>query len=100
MRDCGRSAVSRRSSITSLGSGSAGQPRSGPACADDRPIMRTSTQEFEGLPLRVHDFLAGVPLHDVWAVDLPRLRAGITLDEFLRAAGARPFTPSPVVRAL
>ena len=30
--------------------------------------------------------LAGVPLHDVWAVDLPRHRSGITLDEFLRAA--------------
>ena len=57
-------------------------------------------QEFERLPLRVHDVLAGVPLHDVWAVDLPRMRSGITLDEFLRAAGARPFTPSPVVRAL
>ncbi len=58
------------------------------------------TQEFERLPLRVHDFLAGVPLHDVWAVDLPRMRSGITLDEFVRAAGALPFTPSPVVRAL
>ena len=58
------------------------------------------TQEFERLPLRVHAFLAGVPLHDVWAVDLPRLRSGITLDEFLRAAGALPVTPSPVVRAL
>ena len=58
------------------------------------------TQEFERLPLRVHDFLAGVPLHDVWAVDLPRMRSGITLDEFLRAAGAGPFVPSPVVRAL
>jgi hypothetical protein len=58
------------------------------------------TQEFERLPLRVHDFLAGVPLHDVWAVDLPRTRSGITLDEFLRAAGALPFRPSPVVRAL
>jgi hypothetical protein len=59
-----------------------------------------STQEFERLPLRVHEFLVGVPLHDVWAVDLPRLRPGITLVEFLRASGARPFTPSPVVRAL
>jgi hypothetical protein len=36
--------------------------------------------EFERLPLRVHDFLAGVPLHDVWAIDLPRTRSGITLD--------------------
>ena len=56
--------------------------------------------EFERLPLRVHDFLAGVPLHDVWAVDLARMRSGITLDEFLRAAGGRPFRPSLVVRAL
>ena len=56
-----------------------------------------STQEFEQLPLRVHEFLVGVPLHDVWAVDLPRRRSGITLVEFLRATGARPFTPSPVV---
>ena len=63
-------------------------------------MPQISTREFERLPLRVHDFLAGVPLHDVWAVDLPRVRSGITLDEFVRAAGSRPFTPSPVVRAL
>ena len=61
---------------------------------------RIATQEFERLALRVHTFLAGVPLHDVWAVDLPRLRSGITLDEFLRASGERPFRPSPSVRAL
>ena len=69
-----------------------------PFTLQDMPQI--STQEFERLPLRVHDFLAGVPLHDVWAVDLPRVRPGITLDEFLRASGALPFTPSPVVRAL
>jgi len=63
-------------------------------------MPQIATQEFERVPLRVHDFLAGVPLHDVWAVDLPRVRAGITLDEFLRAARGRLFTPSPVVRAL
>src|SRR5215475_11420447 len=63
-------------------------------------MPQISIQEFERLPLRVHDFLAGVPLHDVWDVDLPRRRSGITLAEFLGAAGARPFTPSPVVRAL
>jgi hypothetical protein len=63
-------------------------------------MPQISTQEFERLPLRVHDFLADVPLHDVWAVDLPRIRSGITLDEFLRAAGAVPFTPSPAVRTL
>src|ERR1700686_864191 len=52
-------------------------------------MPQISTQEFERLPLRVHDFLAGVPLHDVWAVDLPRKRSGITLDEFLRTASGR-----------
>ena len=59
-----------------------------------------SRQEFESLPLRVHDFLAGVPLHDVWAVDLPRTRSGITLDEFARTASGPPFILSPMVRAL
>jgi len=63
-------------------------------------MPQISTQEFEQLPLRAHDFLAGVPLHDVWAVDLPRTRSGITLDEFLRTASTRLFTCSPVVRAL
>jgi hypothetical protein len=63
-------------------------------------MPQISTQEFDRLPLRVHDFLAGVPLHDVWAADLPRVRSGITLDEFLRSAGGRPFTPSRIVRAL
>ena len=63
-------------------------------------MPQISTQEFERLPLRVHDFLAGVPLHDVWAVDLPRARSGITLDEFLRTAGTCLCTPPPLVRAL
>ena len=63
-------------------------------------MPRVPAQEFERLPLRVHAFLAGVPLHDAWAIDLPRLRGGITLDEFLRAAHERPFTPSPIVRVL
>ena len=64
-------------------------------------MPQISKKEFEALPLRVHAFLADVPLHDVWAVDLPRPRAGITLDEFRRrVAGACAYTPSPVVRAL
>jgi len=63
-------------------------------------MPQVSAREFERLPLRVHAFLAGVPLHDAWAVDLPRPRSGITLEEFLRAASNRLFTPSPVVRAL
>lgn len=63
-------------------------------------MPQISESEFERLPLRVHQFLAGVPLHDVWAVDLPRPRAGITLDGFLRAANERLFTPTPVVQGL
>ena len=80
-------------------------------------MPQISTHEFERLPLRVHDFLAGVSLHDVWAVDLPRARSGITLNEFLRTASARSqvgcdccendrsrkgslLTRSPVVRTL
>ncbi len=63
-------------------------------------MPRISQREFEGLRLRVHQFLAGVPLHDVWAVDLPRTRSGITLDDFLRAADGLPFRPSTTVRAL
>jgi Protein of unknown function (DUF2867) len=63
-------------------------------------MPRVSKQEFEQLGLRVHDFLAGVPLHDVWALDLPRTRSGITLDEFLRTTSAGCFTLSPVARAL
>jgi hypothetical protein len=47
-------------------------------------MPRISPEEFEQLPLRVHTFLPDVPLHDVWFIDLPRWRAGITLDEFLR----------------
>ena len=63
-------------------------------------MPQISAQEFERLPLRVHDFLTGVPLHDVWAIDLPRTRSGITLDEFSQTASARLFTLSPVVGAL
>jgi Protein of unknown function (DUF2867) len=75
-------------------------------------MPQVSTQEYEQLPLRVHKFLAGVPLHDVWSIDLPRWRTGVTLDEFLRTAGngnldtcgcsksSSLFTPSPIVRTL
>jgi hypothetical protein len=63
-------------------------------------MPQISTQEFEQLPLRVHDFLAGVPLHDVWAIDLPRTRSGITLDEFLRTASSCLLTPPPLGRVL
>ena len=75
-------------------------------------MPQASTQEYEQLPLRVHTFLAGLPIHDVWAIDLPRWRAGVTLDEFLRTAANEKldtcgcskssslFTPAPLVRML
>ena len=49
-------------------------------------MPRISPTEFYALPLRVHTFLADVPLHDVWAVDLPKHCGGVTLTEFLRRA--------------
>jgi hypothetical protein len=58
-----------------------------------------SAEEFELLPLRVHTFLAGVPLHDVWAVDLKWTRPGVTLDDFLQARCACRSTLPPVARA-
>ncbi|HKZ08065.1 MAG TPA: DUF2867 domain-containing protein [Methylomirabilota bacterium] len=63
-------------------------------------MPRVPPGELDGLLLRAHAVLAGVPLHDAWAVDLPRWRAGITLDEFLRTTGGLPFKPSRIVRAL
>ena len=75
-------------------------------------MPQVSAQDFERLPLRVHTFLAGVPLHDIWSVDLPRWRAGVTLDEFLRTASSGKlntcscskssslFTQSPLVGML
>src|SRR5882762_5045445 len=47
-------------------------------------MPQISATEFYALPLRVHTFLADVPLHDVWVVDLPAHRYGVTLCEFLR----------------
>ncbi|MBV8056323.1 MAG: DUF2867 domain-containing protein [Deltaproteobacteria bacterium] len=58
------------------------------------------SKEFKRLPLRVHAFLGDVPLHDVWAIDLPRGPGGITLAEFLRRTGDLFRRPPPVVRAL
>ena len=63
-------------------------------------MPQVSAHEFERLPLRAHTFLAGVPLHDAWAVDLPRWRTGVTLDDFLAAARQGLLTPSPLVRVL
>ena len=64
-------------------------------------VPEISLTEFYALPLRVHTFLADVPLHDVWAVDLPRHRDGVTLSEFLRRASQNGMNRlPPVARAL
>src|SRR5579859_4347816 len=49
-------------------------------------MPQISPAEFYALPLRVHTFLADIPLHDVWAVDLPAHCDSVTLSEFLRRA--------------
>ena len=56
-------------------------------------MPRISSAEFSALPLRANTLLADVPLHDAWAVDLPRLREGVTLAEVLRRADRGVFTP-------
>ncbi len=68
-----------------------------------KKMPRISPTEFYALPLRVHTFLAGVPLHDVWGVDLPTHRDGVTLSEFLRLASLGDADINrlpPVARAL
>ena len=63
-------------------------------------MPQIARDHFERLPLRIHAFLAGVPLHDVWAIDLPKARSSITLAEFLRRAGPLFRRPPPAVQAL
>jgi hypothetical protein len=63
-------------------------------------MAQVSPEEFEQLPVRVHTFLAGVPLHDVWSIDLPRWRAGVTLDDLLRSDSNCLFTLSSPIRIL
>jgi len=64
-------------------------------------MPQISPTEFYSLPLRAHAFLTDVPLHDVWAVDLPKHRDGVTLSEFLRRASQGGFNRfPPAARAL
>ena len=60
-------------------------------------MPQISPTEFYALPLRVHKFLADVSLHDVWAVDLPTHRDGVTLSEFLRRASQGGINRLPLV---
>lgn len=65
--------------------------------SEGEPVPLILTREFARLLLRVHNFLANVPLHDISAIDLPDSRVGIALDEFLRSSG---FAPSLLGRML
>ena len=62
--------------------------------------MGNSSADYARLPLRVHDVLSGVRLYDVWTVDLPHARAGITLREFLSKGNTDSVELSPAARAL
>ena len=63
---------------------------------DNGPV-RIHSGEYERLDLRAHSLLADVPLHDVWAVDLPDGGPGRTvldLQAVISAEKLRAVTPS------
>jgi hypothetical protein len=55
-------------------------------------VPQVRETEYRALPLRVHALLADTPLHDVWAVDLPGRREGLTLAELQRVSSQHPLT--------
>jgi hypothetical protein len=58
-------------------------------------MPRISPREFLDLPLRVHSFLKDVPLHDVWAVDLPTGDKAINLCGFRDGVRTRGWKTIP-----
>lgn len=48
--------------------------------------MQVQPDEYARLPLRAHALLADVPLHDVWAIDLPGGGPGRTVLDLRRVA--------------
>ena len=62
--------------------------------------MRVNSDEWNGLDLRVHALLAGVPLHDVWAVDLPGGRHGLALADLRAVLAERVAMSNAAVRSL
>ena len=57
--------------------------------------MRVASDEWNRLELRVHTLLAGVPLHDAWAVDLPGGRRGLTLTDLRGVLAERVALSNP-----
>jgi hypothetical protein len=62
--------------------------------------MRASAEEWNRLDLRVHTLLAGVPLHDVWSVDLPGGRSGLALSDLRTILAERLALSNKAVRFL
>jgi hypothetical protein len=63
--------------------------------------MRVTREEFERLNLRAHAVLAGVPVHDVWAIDLPGGGPGRTIADLRPLLSERNLmSVSPAVRFL
>jgi Protein of unknown function (DUF2867) len=62
--------------------------------------MRIASDEWNRLELRVHTLLAGVPLHDAWAVDLPGGRRGLTLTDLRGVLAERVALSNAAVRSL
>jgi hypothetical protein len=52
-------------------------------------MPRIAPQEFLAQPFRVHSFLSGVTMHDVWVVDLPAVSGKVTLQEFRQRTKSR-----------
>lgn len=62
--------------------------------------MRIASDEWNRLELRVHALLAGVPLHDAWAVDLPGGRRGLVLTDLRAVLAERVALSNAAVRSL
>ncbi len=63
--------------------------------------MKISPEAFRDKPLRVHSFLADVPLHDVWVFHLTSTHEPRTLHDFRTLwINAEEEQPNPIVRAL
>jgi Protein of unknown function (DUF2867) len=65
-------------------------------------MPKVHEREYYALQLRAQTILAGIPLHDVWAVDLPPTREPVTLDEFhpLEGSGQSGSRLTGISRAL
>ncbi len=62
--------------------------------------MRIASDEWNHLELRVHALVAGVPLHDAWAVDLPGGRRGLALADLRPVLAERVALSNAAVRSL